>query len=201
MLTLFISMVEKALNKYIQCDPTINKKLKRLAGKALAIQVSDLKLTFYLTIKAEKIRVSEHPPEKIDTIIHGNSFALFRLSRVKQITASHLNSGIKIEGDLELGQNIKALFNELEIDWEEHLSHYLGDIMAHRLYTTLGKLKKLGHNMKERVCMDLEDFVRDEMRLFPHRIEVEDFFSAVSELQMAADRLQAKYNRLLERES
>ena len=33
-------------------------------------------------------------------------------------------------GDVELGQQVKTLFDEIDIDWEGHLARFTGDVVA-----------------------------------------------------------------------
>ena len=72
-------------------------------------------------------------------IIHSNPH---RLNSFKFLPASKarslFNDKIRISGDIELGQ-LKKLFDEMDIDWEGHLAHFTGDVVAHQIGSLVRK--------------------------------------------------------------
>ena len=109
---------------------------------------------------------------------------------------SLFNDKIRLSGDIEFGQQVKKLFDELDIDWEGHLAHFTGDVVAHRLGSLfrqgLAFKKQLSNSMRH----NLSDYLQEELRLFPPREEINDLFSDIDRLSLDVDRLQAHINQL-----
>ena len=100
---------------------------------------------------------------------------------------------------MALGQDVKRLFDELDIDWEGHLAHFTGDVVAHQI----GSFVRQGFALKRRISasmsQNLTAYVQEEQRLFPPREEISDFFNDVDAISLRAERLAAHINQRLAR--
>jgi len=89
------------------------------------------------------------------------------------------------------------LFDEIDIDWEGHLAHFTGDVVAHQI----GSLVREGQAFKERITSSLRrnvtEYLQEEVRLCPPSEELRDFFNDVDDLSLRSERLTAHINQLL----
>jgi ubiquinone biosynthesis protein UbiJ len=105
---------------------------------------------------------------------------------------------VRISGDVEVGQNVKKLFDELQIDWEGHLAHFTGDVVAHQLGTLVRKGRKVKAQLQDTFCQNVSEHLQEELRLLPSHQELEDFYQDVDDLSLAVDRLQARLKHYMD---
>lgn len=193
-----LKALQKAINHALALDESMPAKILALDGKVLEVIVAPLGVNFYLRFEDQQLQLLDNYDAQPDTIIHSSPLGLIRLSFLPASKARSLfNDKIRLSGDMELGQKVKKLFDELDIDWEGHLAHFTGDVVAHQLGSLfrqgLAFKKQLGESMRH----NLSDYLHEELRSFPPREEVDDFFNDVDQLSLDVERLQAHVNQLM----
>jgi ubiquinone biosynthesis protein UbiJ len=192
-----LKALQKAINHALALDESLPAKIAALDGKVLEIIVSPLGVNFYIAFQHEELQLLHRYEGQPDTIIHSSPLGLIRLSFLPASQARSLfNDKIRMSGDVELGQQVKKLFDELDIDWEGHLAHFTGDVVAHQIGSLFRQgltfKKQLGDSLRH----NLSDYLQEELRLFPPREEIDDFFNDIDKLALDVERLQAHINQL-----
>lgn len=190
--------LQTAINHAMALDELMPTKIKPLHGKVLEIVVGPLNVFFFITFAEGKLQLLDQYEEPPDTVIHSSPLGLIRLSLLPASKVRSLfNDKIRISGDIELGQQVKNLFDEMDIDWEGHLAHFTGDVVAHQL----GSFVRQGQDFTKRVASSIQrnvtEYLQEEARLFPPAEEINDFFNDVDELALRVERLTAHVNQLL----
>lgn len=200
LIELALPRIEKLLNTYIKLDPFTFKKLTEISGKNVGISITGIPETIYIKITANGLILTTDIPLIADTHIFGAPFTLLRL--LKQASSNELvaKGDIKIQGDLELAQQLQLLFKNMDIDWEEYLSHFTGDISAHQIGLMAKQLSRRANQTLRVSSQNLTEYIQEELRILPPQAEIADFISDVDELRSAVDRLAARVNNL-EREN
>lgn len=192
--------LEAMINGALAYDPGTRKALSRLAGKTLAVTVTLPPMTLVAGFAANgDIRLGDTPPDTPNTRLEGSAPALIRLALDSGDRASFAGTGVRVSGDQELLREIRALMQDLDIDWEAALATLIGDVPAH----LLGKgLRTAGHwraDARQRLGEAASDYLREEARLLPTAAEFEAWSREVSALTLASDRLAARVARLQSR--
>ncbi len=190
--------LEKALNHALALDDSTQEKMSKLNNKVLEIVISPLNVFFFITFIDSKLKLLAKYADNPDVIIHSNPIGLIKLSLLPTSKSRSLfNDKIKISGDLELGQQVKRLFDELDIDWEGHLAQFTGDVVAHQI----GSIYRSGRDFKQKVSKSLKrnivEYFQEEIREIPSIEEVEDFYNDIDELSLRTERLSAHINKIL----
>lgn len=193
-----LKALQTAINHALALDSAMPEKIAALHGKVLEIIIAPLGVNFFISFEQQKLQLLESYPTPADTTITSSPLGLIRLSFLPTSQARSLfNDKIKLSGDSELGYAVKRLFDELDIDWESHLAHFTGDVVAYQL----GSMVKQGLAFKNHVLESLHhnvtNYVHEELRLFPASEEVHDFFRDIDDLSHDAERLQAQINLLM----
>lgn len=193
-----LKALQKAINHALALDESMPAKIAALDSKVLEVIVAPLGVNFYIRFEQQRLLLLDDYDAQPDTIIHSSPLGLIRLSFLPASKARSLfNDKIRLSGDAELGLAVKKLFDELDIDWEGHLAHFTGDVVAHQLGSIvrqgLAFKKQLGHSMRS----NLSDYLHEEIRCFPPREEIDDFFSDIDQLSHDVERLQAQVNQLM----
>ncbi|QDP71682.1 hypothetical protein FOG18_03400 [Legionella israelensis] len=190
--------LQKAINHALALDPQIPYKISQLHGKVLEVIVAPLSVNFFIRFDEQKIQLLAHYEGSPDTTIHSSPLGLIRLSFLPASKARSLfNDNIRISGDMDLGQQVKKLFDEMDIDWEGHLAHFTGDVIAHQLGSLFRKGRDFTQHFHESMRLNMTEYLQEELRMFPSRRELEDFFNEIDELSLDVERLQAHIQKLM----
>jgi ubiquinone biosynthesis protein UbiJ len=187
--------LEHSVNAMLRLDPEGATALGRFTGKVIAIELAGSPLTLYCLPAAGSLSLLTHYSGDPDTTLTGRPLALLKL--VSGDSRQVLFQGeVKIAGDVELGQQFKQTLDRLHIDWEEALSHFTGDIVAHKAGHLLREVGEWWANSRERLSANGAEYLQQELWLLPTRPEVEQFYQGVETLRDDVARLTAKLNQL-----
>lgn len=174
--------------------------LKPLAGKVIAIKVQPFNWTFFLCPTPDNIQILESYAETPDTTLSGSAAALGLMGFSETPMRSLFSGEVIIEGDINTGRKLQELFDKLDIDFEEQVSHYTGDVIAHQL----GRIVRAGQNWSrqslETFRLNLSEFLQEETRNLPSKPELDIFYRQVDQIRADFDRLQARIERLIKTE-
>lgn len=190
-----------AINRYLALDPAAMPRLADLAGRTVALELRGFELVLYLRITTDGITLLQEPVDRPDTLLRGTPLGFARLGLGGHTAKTLFAGDVSIEGDVETGQAIKALLDELDIDWEEQLAGITGDFIAHRLGNAGRAAGKWLQHSRRTLEQDAGEYLTEELRVLPTRIEIENFSNAVDRLRMDTERLAARIGRLAARES
>lgn len=190
-----LQTAEKLLNGYLSLDPESVKRLLALDKKIISLHAG--MTHFQIKILSGRIYLQD-AIEEPHVLIRGTPFSFLHAALLKENRKSFFTDHIIIEGDLELGQQIIDLFDELEIDWEEYLSKVTGDVAAHQIGNVARKTHDFLKRAQQSFLKQTSEYVHEEALLFPPREALEDFFQEIDELRMHADRLEQQVARLKE---
>jgi ubiquinone biosynthesis accessory factor UbiJ len=167
--------------------------LTRHQGKTVEITINDFNINFFLIIRPEKVHLYSYYTDLPNTKINGSMLAL-----LKQMFSSSYVEEINIEGDMDLAQDLQYVIKTREIEWQEPLSHLLGDFASEKTIRYLKELQQSLAIHKKRGLEDIIDYLQEEKRLFPTLEEIEDFYQEIAQLRKTIDRLEARCDRLME---
>ncbi len=183
--------VEISLNRVLPLDPSYQAKLKTISGRVIAIVLTDWNVELFFLPDEHQITVLSSYEGKPNVKLMGKSWDFFSMGISQFIDESEMtsDSGIHFEGDVATGQKFEQLFKGLNIDWEEALSDVTGDIFAHQAAHIAKKAGAWFKEIFENTQDNLGEYVQEELRLTPTKIEVENFFDDLSELENRANNL------------
>jgi len=116
-----------ALNHLLSQNPSARKRLAPFAGLCFAVDPFPLpRLAFIVTPEGG---VAEPGGQAPDAVLAATPDALLRYLLV----SPHDLSAIRIHGYHPFGEVVAQVLAGLEWDAEEDLSHFFGDVLAHRL--------------------------------------------------------------------
>ena len=187
--------LETSINQLLKQDPTTLEKFASLQGKVIAFELTDLELTLYLFPHTEGIQMKYLYEGKADTTLEGSALAFVNMS-LGDATESFFSGNVRIKGDIELGQHFKRILDKLDLDWEEWLSTYTGDLVAFKAGNLIRSLNSWGKDALNTLELDAREYIQDEGQLTPHSTEFETFAKNISQLRDDTARLEARFFRL-----
>ena len=187
--------LETSINLVLKKDPDTLKKFSALQGKVIAFEITELNFTLYLFPHTEGVQVQYLYEGQADTTLQGSPLAFINMS-LGDSTESFFSGEIRIKGDIELGQHFKRILEQLDLDWEEWLSEYSGDLIAFKAGSLIRNLNTWGKDTFKTLKLDASEYLQDEGQLSPHPEEIEYFTNNVSQLRDDTARLEARIMRL-----
>lgn len=195
-----LTALNMALRAALKHDPATRQRLLPLTGKSLLINVTSPRLRLYLSVSDDSLEFSTRLPgaradsaETADAELRGslNDF-------IQAMQAGHrrLATGIHIRGDSGLVLTLTECLQQLDIDWEGWLADHIGDLPAHQLAESLRSTRHYFRDTRALLLDDLADYLHEEVRLLPTRVELEYFYDQVDELRLRTDRVQARLQLL-----
>jgi ubiquinone biosynthesis protein UbiJ len=188
--------LESALNNYIRLDLDVGELLSPLAGKVIGLTIEPFGETLYLCPTGNTIQVLDDYPDAPDTRISGSLWALGLMGISTKPMRSVFSGEVRIEGDTAIGRRFQELFDKLDIDFEEKLSRFTGDVIAHQI----GNVFRTGARWTQQSIrtfeLNLGEFLQEETRDLPAGPEAEIFYRHVDQLRADFDRLNSRIERL-----
>ncbi|NCP63447.1 MAG: sterol-binding protein [Paraglaciecola sp.] len=191
--------VERLLNHVIGLDPDSQARLKKLQGKSLQVRLRELPWPILLQFSQRiDLSIVEQPDDlvKASCMLELNIETLQQLRDSSKLTQLIQEQKLILVGDMYVAQSVSSLFQELHIDWEEELSQYVGDALAHQ--TFVGARSAL-HEAKTQIEAGRSKLSAQLLRadgLAVGATELAHFSDEVDQLRSASERLSARLLRL-----
>lgn len=191
------TLLETAINRCLRLDPEASDALASVQGTVVLLKVSGTGYEFLLRLGGGGVEVLPLASESPDITLIGSPFALERLMTALGDSEDPFSSGVSISGDVAMAQRLKSIVNRLHIDWEEQLSHVVGDIAAHEVGNVARTIAAWGRRTQQTLFQDVGEYLCEEIRLVPARTELDAYLSAVDVLRDDVERLDKRIERLL----
>ncbi len=203
---MLLNLINRALKKYLDSDPEISAKLNKFAGQCLLVHLTDIEKELLVTPVQAGLELREHVVYEeasnaneleITTTLHSNIVSLARMGLGAEYQ-SMLNSGaLKIEGDVEFANQLRSIFMQVDIDWEEIASKYVGDSVAYQVGLFVKRFKNYKSRSVDNFRMDVSEYLQEESRIVPTKVELDRFMGDVDDLDAHVQRLEARIQRLM----
>jgi ubiquinone biosynthesis protein UbiJ len=188
--------LETALNTALRLDPAAYGRLAKFADKVIAIELQGLELILYLLPGPHGITLMSQYPAEPDTVLAGTPLAMAKMALGPDASKVLFAGEVTIRGDVETGQRFKRLLDELDIDWEEQLSRYSGDIVAHKFGDLVRATAAWGQQALKILGQDAAEYLQQEGQDLPIPAAVRQFLHDVDSLRDDTARLEARLARL-----
>lgn len=194
---LLCAVAEKTMARLIAMDPHAAGRLSRLHGKQLSFRLREWPVTLVLSANTRGILFNQHD-EATDCAIATDLASLRLLRDPSQLTRLIKADALQIDGDIQVAQQYSHFFQQLDPDWQQTLSAYVGDAAAHKIALSLKQIHQYLSNKTAALQQLSTELAQDELQLTPTATEMAQFSSAVSELAAKTDVMQQQLQTLQE---
>ncbi|MEX0733013.1 MAG: SCP2 sterol-binding domain-containing protein [Steroidobacteraceae bacterium] len=183
--------LEKLLNRHIAASSRARRLLAELAGRSMELRFAATPFRVRLAATADSVSLRRADEEAADAVIEGTPISFLRLATgdpARSIRAG----GSELHGDAEVAEGFRKLLAAARPDIEEELSRLTGDVAAHYLANFARDAVDFGRRARDTFAQNVAEYLTEESRDLPTRIEVEEFLADVDRLREAVDRLDAR---------
>ncbi|VVC76869.1 hypothetical protein AQUSIP_21960 [Aquicella siphonis] len=187
----FLNFLSRAMNACLDLDPDSRKRIKKMHGKCISIELLPLHFVFQCTFDDTAIHLHTGENQAAETRLRGTPLQMLGIMLNQENRQRFFAEDVVIEGNAELGQQVIELFDHLQIDWEEHLSRLIGDAPAYHAGRLMNRVQSWLKDTQDNLAMDINGYIHEEAKWLPAREALQDFFSEIDAIRMDVDRAEA----------
>ncbi|PJG60336.1 ubiquinone biosynthesis accessory factor UbiJ [Aeromonas cavernicola] len=189
------AVIETSLNQLLALDQQSPERLRKLTGKVLKLELRELKPLWFVFSDRRLDVLAQHEGQA-DAVLSLSLTALGLLKDPSALTRYIREEKLDLSGDPQVVQAFSSLLGELAIDWEEQLSHYTGDVVAHSLFRGARQARQLLGRELCRSQRQLAEYLTEEARLAPGPLEVASFNDDVEALAQQLKAVELRLARI-----
>jgi len=190
-----LASAQTIVNKALAYDPATQAKVQGLTGKVLALHFQQPDFSIFVRFE-NGIELLSRYEYDADAALSGPLSAFVNLARHDDKHAALMQSDIQIQGSSQLALSLADLASQLDIDYEAMLAELTGPVAAHIIGKNLRSVSSWLKNAGDKFKQDSVEFVRDELKVAPHKLEGETRFSQIHKLKLDTERLEARIQML-----
>lgn len=194
-----LAAAETVLNRALALAPAGASRLGELQDEVFALHCTAPTVDIYLQPQGQQIRLMGFYDGPVTTSIRGRASDFAELAGATDPAAALINGDLELQGDSAPLLELQSILSQLDLDWEAPLVGSLGDVAGHQLAQFLRDSFSWGKQASASISRQLEEFIHEEARLCPPRLELEDFYRDVQELGLRVERLESRAARLRKR--
>jgi ubiquinone biosynthesis accessory factor UbiJ len=183
--------LQSLLNRNIAASSRARGLLAQVAGRSIEFRVTAMPIRLRVVAGADGISFEPGGDAPADATIEGTPLTFARLATGEAIPTIRAG-GAQVTGDAEIAQVFQQLLEAARPEFEEELSRFTGDVAAHRLARFARDAIAFGKRARNTFAANVAEYLTEESRDLPVRLEVDEFLGEVDRLREATDRLEAR---------
>lgn len=189
----WIPWLQEAVSRGLALDPLTREGFARIAGRIICLD-SRGGPVFWLRATPEGLDVVDASAGPAQLTLRGTPFALLR--HLLSTGTAATETGVVVEGDAGLAQQLQRLLSAYRPDFEEDVAKYLGDAPARHLGNFIREARSYAARLFGTAGDNLGEFLREEARLAAPRWRVRKFLDDVDRVRGDVERLELRIKRL-----
>lgn len=184
------------INRYLKCDPERAQDLQGIDAKIVSITLKELNTSTTFRINNNLLQAIDDAEIRPDVKIIASLKILPDYFLGVDQNQFIKNGDLEIVGDSHVASTFHNVLKGIEIDWEDLLSRYIGDVAASQIGMAVGKTQGFINRLGDNLRLDVRDYVQDELQIAATQAEVEDFIKQVNKTAAKLDQLEKRVDRL-----
>ncbi len=183
--------IESVLNTAIRLDEQQGQAFEALEDKVIKVTLTPVTSPLYFLFTNYMVSVQNQLTGEPDAAIESTLFDFMSLPLNRSLPTS------SIKGDEAISLQFIDGLCGLDIDWEEHLSHYTGDLVAFKIGHGIRSFFEQKHTTKNNLGETVKEYLQFEINTLPTQSQVEHFVHKVQQTQDNVDQLALRIESLL----
>ncbi len=191
-----LGKIERQINHVLSMDEDALEKLGALSGQVISLELLNTDFRIFILPYVGGVQLRSEFEDNVNVKIRGTPPDMLSYL-VKTRTKSGAFAGsIEVIGDVGLAQDFQTVLFNIDLDWEEQLSKWFGDSVAHKMGRLFREVGNLAITSGDKLQQDISEYLRFEKEVTLDKTEMDEFISAVDTLRNDAERLKMRINRL-----
>lgn len=195
---LLLDPLQGAIHRALEFDPDTRARIKALHGRTVEVCLTGVQQTVYVTIEQDEVLLSASEDRRADLRLEGSPIAFARYVMAPD-KVEITDSGIKIEGDVGMAQRFVGLLREVDVDWEEWASRYVGDVVAYRAGRIAQGFRGWVSSSGRQTRRDITEYLQEEALLLAPRERVKRLMNDIDDVRSDVERLALRIRHLRDR--
>ena len=188
--------LNRATEVVLDLDPDGREKLGGLEGKVVCVKITAPEIELFLKPSSKGLVIVPEHDATPDVTLTGSLLSFAKLG-VAGSGNGVLSSGqVIIEGDVETGQDFQKILGQLDLDWEELLSRFIGDTPARKTGNILRDIGGWTRESAELSRENISDYLKEEKRILATPLAMERLEKDVEKVRGDVDRIEQRMNRI-----
>ncbi len=183
--------VKFAINQALRLDPESAERLQELNGACVGIKVVGLPWELFANCNEGSISLSFASKRSTNAKIIGPPLAL-----LKSLYDVHSRKDLRVDGESRVAEQFFDLISRLDIDWEEALTRFMPDMLAHQLGNFVRDGQFICQASFRTSQAQFQEWVHEVVAITPYRFELEDYLNEVGSIQKNAAQLEQRVIKL-----
>jgi len=191
MLTQLATSLAAAMNRNLAASLTARSAAAKLEGLSMDVGLAGARPVLRVAVRGGQLNVAPPDEAPADVSLSG---VLPRLAAL--LTGDHSGPGLTLSGDPAVAEDFARLLKHCRPDPEEELARFSGEVFARQAGDAARAAAQWARGGSASMRRSVRDFVQEEARLAPTRVEFDAFAEQVERLRDTVGRL-AQRARLL----
>lgn len=194
---LVIALIERIINTTLALDKNLLTQLQKVEHQRLLVEIRDWHQQLLIVFSAQHLHLYLSDDQHGDCMISADIETLIALKDPSVLTQLIRQDKLDLQGDLNVAQAYSNAFANIDIDWPEHASRYLGDAGAQQLHLIIQKLKNQNTKSLAQLSNTITSLCQDELNVTIHPLELEQLKKQNRQLKSRTAQLEMRINQLL----
>ncbi|MEM8844470.1 MAG: SCP2 sterol-binding domain-containing protein [Pseudomonadota bacterium] len=184
------------INRYLLCDQERAKDLEKIENKIISIKLREPNTTITFKVRQrllEEVNTDEVEPD-VEIIASLKILPDYFLGVDQNQFVK--NGDLEINGDSHIASTFNNVLRQIEIDWEDILSKYIGDVAANQVGKGVRSVREFVEQLGDNLRLDMRDYLQDELQVAATQVEVDEFIRQVDDTSAQVDALEIRLARL-----
>lgn len=197
-LQLLLPALERIVNRALQCDPDTTEKITPLNNQTIEIHCIDWKIKFYIICHNGELQFEKKYSDLPNTTVTGTLNNFLHIFIKGADTKTVFQYPIDITGNTHTIEVLRDVFKNIDIDFEEKLSHFIGDTLAHKICFHASETKNILENTTQKLTEQVKDYLHFEGKNLPTQKQAEQLYTDIATLRDDVARAEARILLLLD---
>ena len=198
-------MIYQAVNKVLHLlngtlcqDASLMARIMPWKMHVLHLSIQGVRVAMWLQLTDQGFIQVAQPESNVNTtLVHGTPSVLLSILKQRGKRNNQIPEGLHIAGDVGFALALFRIMQQLEIDWQQALAGYVGDMPVFGVQTFMHHVGGFLSYAKQSHQDNVSGFVQDELHALPTRHAFTRFSEEVCDLRQQVERLHVRCQRLL----
>ncbi len=193
---LLLTRIEAFINRMLSYDQDSLAELEALSDKVIALEFINTAFRIYVFPSASGIKLQDYHDGKPNVRIRATLPDMVAYLVSSRDDKQSSTGTLEVTGEVGLAQRFQSVMKNTDLDWEEILSRYTGDLVAHRIGNLVRGVGKFAKQTGNTLQQDVSEYLLYEKEILPVQDDIEDYVSSIDKLRNDVERLKLRIERL-----